>query len=95
MYTRNFEAKANWRKDEAIPVQSFDDTFSADAFMKSEKKAQTLKTEQNNTEESQICSQKSVSSDELLVLFLILLLLGEKDIKESVFPIALLSMLLL
>ena len=100
MYTRNFETKGCCTKEQGIPIQSFDDTFSADAFIKSEKKERAVESERNKKVEISVKNEcdtrgNSVSLDELLVLGLVLLLLADNDKKENILPIVLLSMLLL
>lgn len=96
MYTRNFETKGHSVK-QGVPVECFDDSFSANAFLKSEKALHNqctddeLKTKKENQTP---CAQKS-PTDELLIIGLILLLLGDNDKKENLLLTILLSLLLL
>lgn len=101
MYTRNFESKLGVVKEQGIPVQSFEDTFSADAFIKSKQKEEHQQNEIYNKEPQQASipeknsEHKNISLDELLIAGLIVLLLGENNTKEnSLLPIVL-SLLLL
>ena len=98
MYSRSFQPPKTTHYGD-IPVQSFEDSFSADAFLKEAeavKKTLPERKEPENTEnEPTVKSPRTVHPDDLLLLALLVLFLSDRQRNNDKLLPVLLAVLLL